>query len=263
MKFLPTLDWRPSVAPQGQAESLALQGQAWLVSDAPAPQLVSRLETTNQFSIHIVCLPGEPSADGGRILSIGPPAAPPDLNIRQEDSGLGFWFRTPLSGRRAQLAWTVPNAFAAGRPRDILYTYDGSDLSLFIDGKKESRPYRLGPGPALARAIRRIRPSELEGYTDVYYALVFFPPGILLGLAARGARGPGKLPSRLMLGALAVAPPWLLEMLLARASGRPSSVGNAVLSLAFLLAGVLWINVRRGVRPSGAAAQERWVPERA
>ena len=263
MKFLPTLDWRPSVAPQGQAESLALQGQAWLVSDAPAPQLVARLETTSQFSIRIVCLPGESSADGGRILSIGAPAAPPTSTSARRIPAWASGSALPFREDAPNWPGPFPTCLPPARPRDILYTYDGSDLSLFIDGEKESRPYRLVPGPALARAIRRIRPSELEGYTDVYYALVFFPPGILLGLAARGARGPGKLPSRLMLGALAVAPPWLLEMLLARASGRPSSVGNAVLSLAFLLAGVLWINVRRGVRPSGAAAQDRWAPERA
>jgi hypothetical protein len=244
MKFLPALAWRPAVVPQGQAERLALEGQAWLISEAPAPQLVARLENSNQFSIRVVCRPTDSAADDGRILSIGRPAAPADLDIRQQDTGLVFWFRTPLSARHAQLAWIIPGVFAAGESRDILYTYDGSSLSLFIDGKKEARPYTLGPGPALARTIRRIKPFELPGYTDIYYAILFFPAGIVLGLAARQARGPQWLILSPVLGVLLVAPPAILEILLARAGGRPFQTGNTVLSLAFFLAGALWINAR-------------------
>lgn len=246
MKFFPALAWRPAVGPQVQAESLALQGQAWLVSEEPAPQLVARLEKSNRFSVQITCIPGTSGEPDGRIVSIGHPAAPGDLTVRQKGPSLVFWFHTPLSARHAQLAWTVPGVFTtAGQARDILYTYDGSSLSLFLDGKKEERPFRLGAGPALARSVRRIKPGELEGYSDIYYALIFFPAGIVLGLAARKTGGPGESSGTadwLLLGALLIVAPWLLEILLVRAGSRPFLAGEADLSLAFFVAGALWIN---------------------
>jgi VanZ family protein len=241
MKFLPALAWRPAVAPQEHVDRLALEGQAWLVSEAPAPQLPARLENSNQFSIRIVCRPGETGESEGNILSIGRAASPADLVIGQEGAKLIFWFRTPLSAKHAMLSWTILNVFATSQSRDILYTYDGSSLSLFIDGKKEDRPYRLGPGAALARFIRRIRPGELEGYMDIYYSLVFFPAGILLGLAARKSE-PSSTRDWLLLGGLLVAPPWILELLLAGVSGDAFVPGRAVVGLAFFAAGALWIN---------------------
>jgi hypothetical protein len=253
--------WRPAVAAPDQGEHLALAGQAWLVSEAPVPQLVERLEMSSQFSVRIVCVPAGSSEPEGRILAIGRPAAPADLVIWQQDASLGLGFHTPLGARRAQLAWTVPDVFAAGQPRNILYTYDGSNLSLFIDGKKEEHPYNLGPGPALARSIRRIRPAELEGYADIYYALIFFPAGILLGLTVRNARSFAGS-DWLLLGVLLLAPPWLLEILLTRTSGRAFHAGNTVLSLALFIAGALWINAGRSPAVSRDAATGRSAPER-
>jgi hypothetical protein len=262
MKFLPALVWRPAVATPDQGEHLALGGQAWLVSEDPVPQFVARLEKSDQFSIRIICQPAESSGADGRILFIGGPAAPPDLTIRQQNTSLIFWFHTPLSTRHAQLTWTVPNVFAAGQSRNILYTYDGSNLSLFIDGKKVEHPYSLGPGPALARYIRRIKPAELEGYADIYYALIFFPAGVLLGLASRKAESHG-IGDWLLFGVLLVAPPWLLEVLLTRTSGRAFHAGNAVLSLALSIAGALWINIGRGPAVPPDATAGRSAPERA
>jgi glycopeptide antibiotics resistance protein len=249
MKSLPALMWRPAVAPQDQALGLALEGQTWLVSEAPVSTFVGQIENSNQFSIRIACRPADAAANEGGILSLGAAGLPADLSIRQQGPGLVFWFHTALSARRAQLAWTVPNVFDAGEARDILYSYDGANLSLFIDGKKEPRPYVLGAGAALARTIRRIKPAELVGYRDIYYALIFFPAGILLGLAARQTSGAGWL----LLGVILIAPPWLLEALLARAGPHGFFATNAMLSLAFFLAGALWINVRPIPRPSAYA----------
>jgi hypothetical protein len=248
MKLLPALAWRPSFASSNDTERLALEGQAWLVSETPAPQLIQQLEKSNQFSIRVVCKPVDLNDTEGRILTIGPPAAPPDLVLRQDQGGVIFGFHTPLAARRAQLGWSVPGVFAAGRASDLLYTYDGASLSLFVNGQKEARPYHLGPGPALARTIRRIRPAELDGYTDVYYAILFFPAGVLLGFAARNlgsAQGHGGIRNGACLALLLVGAPLALEILLARASGGPLLIGRAVLGFAFFLAGALWINVER------------------
>ena len=61
-------------------------------------------------------------------------------------------------------------------------SYDGSNLVVYIDGKRDPRRYEFTPGVPLAQIIRHIKVNELEGYTYIYYALVFIPGGVLLGL---------------------------------------------------------------------------------
>jgi hypothetical protein len=59
------------------------------------------------------------------------------LNLRQDDENLVFWFRTPLTVKLTSLAWNIPNVFAVNQARDILFSYDGSDLALFLDGREQ------------------------------------------------------------------------------------------------------------------------------
>jgi hypothetical protein len=238
--FLPTLSWTPAAPLTPNTNELALDGKSWLTSRAALAGLVDDIRKTNQFSVHVICAAAQPHSGDGHIISISRSPWFADLTIRQEQSDLVFWFRSPLSVRRAILAWYVPNVFTDSQLRDILYSYNGADLSLYINGKKSERPYRLGPGTGLARLLEKVRPAELEGYYDIYYVLVFFPAGIILGLAARPTM-------RSNLGILLVfvlnflLPVVLLEFLLVWVSGRPVSTWNLLLSLLLLVAGFLWI----------------------
>jgi hypothetical protein len=115
---------------------------------------------------------------------------------------------------------------------------------VYIDGKRDPRRYELTPGAPLAQIIRHIKTIELEGYTYIYYALVFVPGGVLLGLAAR------RLTSLDVKGTLAmmlaiVMPSIFLEMLLVRISSRPFSLFNVFLSVLLMTAGIIWINADR------------------
>ena len=49
---------------------------------------------------------------------------------------LVFWFRNPLSETRSVLAWYVRGVFEAGKTRDIVASYDGSDAFLYLDGNR-------------------------------------------------------------------------------------------------------------------------------
>jgi hypothetical protein len=163
-----------------------------------------------------------------------------DLTIRQEESNLIFWFRSPLSAKHAILGWYIPNVFNDTQARNVLYSYDGSDLSLFINGKKSSRLYRLGPGTSLARVLRMVRPAELQGYNDIYYSLVFFPAGIILGIAAQKYTH-SSAANRLVVMLYLLLPGFLLEFILTRVSGRPLWISNALLSICLMVAGFFWI----------------------
>jgi glycopeptide antibiotics resistance protein len=241
MKALPDLSPPVRIEGHGDPSQPALDGGASLPLTAPASGLVADLQRTNQFAIHVVCKPAEGLNSDGQILSIAQAPNGTNLTMRQEDTSLVFWFRNPLSARHAQLSWSVSNAFLPNQPQNILYSYDGSTLSLYMDGKVAAVPYRLGPGVALARVFRHVKTNELDGYHDIYYALVFFSVGVALGIAARVVRV-GPVAACLSLALLLVVPPLLLEILLVAVSGRTFSAGNLLLSATLLVGGGLWIN---------------------
>jgi glycopeptide antibiotics resistance protein len=238
--FLPGLSWTPAVRVAPNPNELALDGKSWLTSRSPVADLVDDIRKTNQFSVHVICAAAQPSSGDGYIVSISRSPWFPDLTLRQDESNLVFWFRSPLSIRRSILAWYVPSVFTDSQVRDILYSYDGADLSLYINGKRSERPYRLGPGTDLARLIEKVRPAELEGYYDIYYVLVFFPAGIILGLTVRSSSR-SNLSIFLALVLASLLPVALLEGILVWVSGRPVSIWNLFLSFLLSVAGYLWI----------------------
>jgi hypothetical protein len=239
-EFLPTLSWAPPAPASAPSDALVLNGQSWLASNVTVADLVADLQKTNQFALHLICA-AEATHDGrGHIISISRPPSFVDLTVRQEESALVLWFRNPLSVKRAILAWYVPNVFTDTKTRNILYSYDGANLSLYINGKKSGRPYRLGPGTALARLLRKVRPAELQGYMDIYYLLVFFPVGIILGMAAQAQPQP-RLLSLWGIVLYFILPAFLLEFILVRISGRAFSTSTLLLSLSLIVAGFLWI----------------------
>jgi len=238
--------WSPSVPVITAPGLLVLDGSAWLTSRVPVPDLIANLGKTNQFTVRVLCTPTNVHGADGRIVSISQTSGFPDLTVRQEDSGLTFWFRNPLSANHSALAWVVPGVFTGGGTRDILYTFDGSNLSLFIDGKEEPLTYRLGPGTALAKFVRAVKAGELEGYHYVYYALVFCFPGAILGIAARNL-APLKFSACVWLACGFLIPAFLLEWMLVSTSGRLFSLQYLGLSVLVAFAGSLWINVDRWI----------------
>jgi hypothetical protein len=250
MKSLPELSWASGASAPADPNELVLDGKSSLASEVPASDLVADFQRTNQFAVRVVCRPAETIGSDGRIVSLSRSSGLVNLVVRQEDANLVLWFRNPLSVKHALLAWYVPNVFATSQRHDILYSYDGSNVSLFIDGKREPHVYRLGPGTGLARLFQRVKPVELDGYADIYYAGVFFPAGVLLGIAARRL-GPHSVTGWLSLAFCLLVPPWLLERLLMSVSGRFFSLHYVVLSLVLLCGGALWINADR--RPEAGA----------
>ncbi len=248
-QFLPDLARRSGIPRPADSTALVLDAASWAVSEAPVTAFAASVQRTNEFALRIVCASADGRGGSGRVVSISRPSGAADLILRQENGNLVFWFRSPLSVKRTSLAWHIADVLATNQVHDILYSYDGSDLSLYVDGKRIPQLYRLGPGAALAALPRRVKPAELYAYNGVYYALVFFPAGILLGLTAR------RLTRRdrggwLVLGAIWLVPPWILECLLIWVSGRPRHPELVALSLALAAGGALWINAD-GARKSG------------
>lgn len=240
-QLLPLLQWtkQPS-ALSADPPALVLNGFESLVSQGTAAELVTRIERNNQFSIHVTCAPAQTDQNGA-ILSISPQSGLANLNLRQQGSDLVFWFRNGLSDRY-RLLWHVFDVFQKNKSRDILYSYDGSVLSLYIDGHPQPHVYQLSPGATLAHLIGRSKTAELAGYKEIYYAILFLPAGFLIGLLGRKPRA--DLSERLLFRLLLVSAlilPITLDLLLAQTSQRAISSANIVLSLGLLAGGGLWI----------------------
>ena len=179
--FLPALSWLPTTPVPVATDALVLNGEYWVRSGSPIIGLIDDFQKSSQFAIHIICNSAVPHIGTGQIISISRSPSFTDLTVKQDEANLVIWFRSPLSAKRAILAWYVPNVFTDSNPRNIVYSYYGANLSLCIDGKKSTRLYHLGPGAALAKLLRKIRPSELEGYNDIYCVLVFFRRALFWG----------------------------------------------------------------------------------
>jgi hypothetical protein len=144
----------------------------------------------------------------------------------------------------------VPSAFEAGKARDIVASYDGSDAFIYLDGKRVPQTYRLSPGARLMRRFIFIQTADLEAYVIIYETFIFLPAGLLIGVAAR-KKSRQKISDRWMLALGWVLPAVLLEILLAAVSGRRIWAGNIALSLVFGLAGILLVNADRRYKTSG------------
>lgn len=236
----------PSLSPQIRTpvqnkRGLILGGTLPLVSDGPITRFIRDVQRTNQFAVRVICSASHKNQATGDILSISRAGSSTDLLMRHEGTELVFWFRTPLSVKASIPAWHIPNVFEHDRSPNILFSYDGSDLVLTIDGKQFPEKYELSAGTVLARLIKRLEPSELEGYALIFDALVFLPAGFLLGLAIRSSTlkraGASLFPAVTLL-----VPPVVFDVILSRVSGRAISLENMFLAVALSASGFLWIN---------------------
>jgi glycopeptide antibiotics resistance protein len=244
LNFLPALSWTSQDSARPGDTSAIFDGSSWLSSKVAVSDLVQDLQKSNQFSVRVVCTPAVGMGADGRIVSISQASGAADLTIRQDDANLVFWFRTGLSARRSVLTWYLPNIFKASQTRDILYSYDGSSLSLYIDGQRQHIQHRFGPSTALAIFLRRGKLGELSAYMYMYYALVFFPAGLLLGIAMRRSRSRGTI-SYVACVVFMLLAPLVLEGLLDWVSAHSFFGSHLALSYLFLIAGTIWINVDR------------------
>jgi glycopeptide antibiotics resistance protein len=208
----------------------------------PAPSISTAVRSSNQFAVLIRCTPGRGNDTDGAIFALANLSGTFDFDIRQERSSAVIYLRTGLDSRKTYLAWHVQNVFAAHVNRSILYSYDGAQGFLYIDGKKVSKSYYISPGASLVAGLIRIKTDELVAYSVLYQSLVFLPVGFLLGLAAR------KMPTKnslykLGIGLGIVLPGILLETVLVAVSGRQLSILQLSTSIGLTLAGMLWMNL--------------------
>jgi glycopeptide antibiotics resistance protein len=254
---LPNLALRSVTAVPGRAHQLRTGGIASvLMSESSLPALSSAVRHSNQFAALVDCVPGRGNDTDGAIFAIANSEGAPDFFLRQEHSSLVVFLRNGLEPRKSALTWHVAGMFTANSRRSIVFSYDGAQASLYIDGKKVPKSYYLSPGAGLVGELIRIKTDELVAYSVLYNSLIFLPLGFLLGLAARIAPRKGK-PAKLVLAVGIFLPAILLEGLLVWISGRQVSIFQLSVTISLTIAGMLWTNLdfSASARPTPSPAQ--------
>jgi VanZ like family len=251
---LPSLDWASRPSSTGP-DAAVFDGRSWLISVEPVPTLVSSIESSGQFALRVVCHTSALPRIDARVFSLSSPSGAEDWELGQWDSALTFWFRNPLSTRRARMTWIVPHVFAPDQTRNVLLSFDGTAVSLFVDGRDYGHTYEFGPGVALAHYFRRIKTQELPGYGYIFYAIIFFPIGCLVGFAWRKTyrRWIGRF---CFIAGCWLLPAVVLEWVLADAASRSISPWDICFAALIALAGTLWMNADRNYSRSMRSEHE-------
>lgn len=221
-----------------------IDGPPVLMSTDPASLLATAVSRSNQFAVLVRCTPRrDDDLVDDAIFAITTTSGKFDFDLRQEHSGAAIYIRTGLeSSKRAALSWHVPHVFRANTSHSIVYSYDGAQGFLFIDGKKISQTFYLSPGAGVVGKLVRIKTEELVAYSGLYESLVFLPVGFLLGLAVRKIRSPRALYKLAILAGI-VLPPIALEVVLIEISGRHWSILHPLTSIGLGIAGMIWMNL--------------------
>ena len=217
---------------------------SWLISANAVPSLVEAVRKSHQFAVRVDCLPTGGTDAHGTLVIISPLGGTTDFAMKQQGSSLLIRLRTGLQPERSSLEWSSPDIFVPHRWRSILFTFDGGNGALYVDGKMVRDSYELSPGVGLVAQFLRVKANELVAYDALYQSLVFLPIGFLLGLAFRNTSR-GDTVYRLCLYAGIILPACVLEAVLVAVSGRNVSLTQVSVSLGLTIAGTLWINLDR------------------
>jgi VanZ like family len=240
-----------AAGPDGVSRRGPNDGRFEVSSRKPVTDLVDSIKRTSQFSIRAVLKQQERAGSNGSIVALKLPGPYWNLYLGQNGDDLIFGFRSSALSRRHTLLWKMAKVPAADGSSDILFSYNGSELAYYANGR-EIESYRLGPEIALASRFRHLRTAELGGYRDIYYALMFFPAGVLLGIASTKRRWRRlELASLLVLEGLLA--PLAFQWILMDMSGSSFSSANFGFSVGMIALGFLWAKSDRAAEMKEAA----------
>jgi hypothetical protein len=200
-------------------------------------QLTERIAKTSRFTLIAKVATDDARQTGpARIISLSQDPAHRNFVLGQQGSDLVFRLSTPLTEENhIEPQLIAPNVFSTNRLRQLIITYDGSTLLVYIDGARNRFSLELTPGAAAWSTLLPImNASQMKTYKAMYYALLFFPAGVLAAVPTR------HLPMRhqfqpLVTAAKVVLPSIALEGILVAVSGKAANWQNLLLSLFFTL----------------------------
>ena len=244
---LPALIQRRNAPDDSSGREQHPVSQSWLESDSPATVLTQSIAATSQFTLAATVRTQDTAQSGpARIVSLSADTLRRNFMLGQEGCDLVFRVRTPLTGENgSHPELTVPGVFGDTQEHRLVVTYDGETLAVHVDGRRQPTTLSLSPVMAAVRFFATPNAHNSNGYRAVYFGLVFFPLGFLLGVALDGRRHYSKLRVLLIMAGVFL-PPLTWEILTAVAGNQRIVFQDIVLgTISILLAAGLSLSVTK------------------
>jgi len=237
----PRLIWvgDSSISKSGLGTSLG--PSHWLKTPAPAENIIQKLSATDQFTILARIATADTGQTGpARIISLSSDPYHRNFTIAQDGNNLIFRLRTPVTGENGtEPELVIPNIFrTTNRPLHLIFSYDGSRLTVYKDGVRQPYSLDFSPGAVAAGFLFSLGPFDMLGYRILFYMAVLFPLGFLLMLTVwRGVKR--LLPRIVPICGIILLYSLVLEVILAEVARRSLCLENLFLSMLITAVGML------------------------
>jgi glycopeptide antibiotics resistance protein len=202
----PDLVWQqPITAGQSDAQVVTTTAEQWLSSEVPAEDMSRVISEASQLTLVATVATADTGQDGpARIISLSNGTLERNFTLGQQGPDLIFRLRTVGTGGNGALPYFIAsNVFADTNTHNLIVTYDGSTIRLYVDG--EAYPYSLQLTPELT-AIATILPTDTSAAIGphlmsannrlllqlAYYSFICAPGAALLVMIAWAWRSRGK-----------------------------------------------------------------------
>jgi glycopeptide antibiotics resistance protein len=238
---LPALNWYGEAKYADLDEIPCTDADAWLQTESGVTYLNDRLKRTSSFSIFLTAMSYDSSQVGpARIISVSDGPSRRNFTIGQQGQDLIFRLRTPLTGNDGTgPAMIVSNVFKDMTTHDIITTFDGSKVAVYVDDVENVHTLELSPWTSfpVQRFISHVGVNWLI-YKSMFYGIVFLPLGIVLALKFKLSRIDSVYIRVLVVGSMVVLPSLILELFLGYGTG-PLRIQNFIIGSIFLLLPIL------------------------
>jgi glycopeptide antibiotics resistance protein len=173
----PNLIWKGKTS-EGNTENIGfILKSHWLETEHPATRMISKIKEKSQFTLAATVATADTSQSGpARIITISKDPYNRNLTLGQEGRDLVFRLRTPLTGKNGESPELVaPNIFADKNPHNLIVTYNGQSILLFVDGRSNPSSLAFSPGAVLWNYFYETNADDLFGYRVLYYLILLFP----------------------------------------------------------------------------------------
>ncbi len=234
---LSDLYWSGDAAVLPEEDAQQLDGRSWLRTEWAVIYLTEKLAATSQFTLLLSVATADLEQTGpARIVSVSATPYYRNLTVGQEGQDLVVRVRMPLTGLNGTVPELVfPNIFVDEDPHQLIVTYDGLALRVYVDEAKEAHRVDIVPGLTFffafyAPFVLTVAASATSSkvFMILFYLLVFGPVGFILALI--GVQTRFRLRWLLLLVAGIGVSALLLEVVLTARNGYELRLANILLA---------------------------------
>jgi VanZ family protein len=179
--LLPDLVWNGKPYDVQQGKGVFLGPDRWLKSATPAVHLTQKIMESSQFTLIAKVAAAHTEQFGpARIISFSADPVQRNFTLGQEGDDLIFRLRTPSTGSNGTPDMIVRDVFATTHQKNLVISYSGTALRVFVDGVDHSHEFELSPGAVAYNYFFPVDMSFLRGYKILWYAVIFIPLGVLI-----------------------------------------------------------------------------------